>query len=83
MSIPDLSLPGGLIVKAPFITGLILIGGGIFLIVRPPHYSSEHRVLEFGGLTASVRQERPLPGWVGGIVLGAGLVLLSVGLLKR
>ncbi len=69
--------------KAPFIAGLILIGGGIFLIVRPPHYSSERRVLKFGGLSASVRQERALPGWVGGTVLGAGLVLLSVGLLKR
>jgi hypothetical protein len=30
-----------------------------------------------------VSQERPLPDWVGGTVLGAGLVLLSVGLLKR
>lgn len=74
---------GSISVKAISIAGLVLIAGGIFLIVRPPHYSSERRVLNFGGLTASVSQERPLPGWVGGTVLGAGLVLLSVGLLKR
>ncbi len=69
--------------KAPSIVGLILIAGGLFLILRPPHYASEHSVLKFGGLEATVREERPLPGWVGGTVLGAGLVLLSVGLLKR
>ena len=83
MRVLDLRPWGSVTVKAPLIAGLILIGGGIVLIVRPPHYSSVHRVLKFGGLTASVRQERPLPGWVGGTVLGAGLVLLSVGLLKR
>lgn len=69
--------------KATLIAGLILIGGGIFLIVRPPHYATQQSVLKFGGLTASVRQERALPGWVGGTALGAGLVLLSVGLFKR
>ena len=74
---------GSLTVKALLIAGLILIGGGIFLIVHPLHYASAHHVLNLGGLTASVSQERPLPGWVGGTVLGAGLVLLSVGLLKR
>ena len=47
------------------------------------HYASAHHVLRLGGLTASVSRERPLPDWVGGTVLGAGLVLLSVGLLKR
>lgn len=69
--------------KASSIVGLILIAGGIFLIVHPPHYATQQSVFKFGGLTASVRQERALPGWVGGSVLGAGLVLLSVGLLKR
>jgi hypothetical protein len=81
---PSASRPSGsLTVKALLIAGLILIGGGIFLIAHPLHYASEHHVLKLGGLTASVSQERPLPGWVGGTVLGAGLVLLSVGLLKR
>ena len=69
--------------KAALIAGLILIAGGVFLILRPPHYSTQHSVLKFGGLEATVREERELPGWVGGTVLGAGLVLLSVGLLKR
>lgn len=69
--------------KAPSIFGLILIAGGLWLILRPPHYSTQQSVLKFGGLEATVREDRQLPGWVGGTVLGAGLVLLSVGLLKR
>ncbi len=69
--------------KASSIFGLVLIAGGLFLILRPPHYETQHSVLKFGGLTATVRQEREIPGWVGGTILGAGLVLLSVGLIKR
>ena len=69
--------------KASSIIGLVLIAGGLFLILRPRHYATQHNVLKFGGLTATVRQERALPGWVGGTILGAGLVLLSAGLIKR
>ena len=69
--------------KASSIIGLVLMAGGLFLILRPPHYSTQHSVLKLGGLEATVQQDRPLPGWVGGTILGAGLVLLSVGLIKR
>ncbi len=69
--------------KASLIVALVLIAGGIFLIVHPPHYGSQQSVFKFGTLQASVRQERQLPGWVGGTVLGFGLGLLSLGLLKK
>ena len=69
--------------KASSIAGLILIAAGVFLILRPPHYSSEQSVFSFGGLQATMRQEHALPGWVGGMALGAGLVLLSMGLIRR
>lgn len=69
--------------KASFIAGLVLVAAGIFLILRPPHYSSEQSVFKLGDLEAKMQQERPLPGWVGGAVLGAGIVLLGAGLLKR
>ena len=69
--------------KIRSIVALVLIAGGLFLILRPPHYSTEQSVLKLGNLEATVRQERQLPGWVGGTVLGAGLALLSLGLLKR
>jgi len=69
--------------KASLIAGLLLIAAGIFLILRPPHYASEQSVFKVGQLEARMQEDRPLPGWVGGGVLGAGIVLLGVGLVKR
>jgi drug/metabolite transporter (DMT)-like permease len=69
--------------KASLIVGLVLIAAGVFLILRPPHYSSEQSVFKLGDIEARFQQERTLPGWVGGAVLGAGIVLLGTGLLKR
>ncbi|MBW4052836.1 MAG: hypothetical protein HIU85_15495 [Proteobacteria bacterium] len=69
--------------KASLIVALLLIAGGVFLIVRPPHYSSDQSVVKLGGFQASVRQERPIPSWVGGVILGGGVVLLGITLFKR
>ena len=69
--------------KASLIAGLVLIAAGIFLILRPPQYASDQSVLRLGNLEAKMQQERTLPGWVGGIVVGAGIVLLGAGLFKR
>ncbi|HEX5461338.1 MAG TPA: hypothetical protein VFX20_15345 [Steroidobacteraceae bacterium] len=69
--------------KASLIAGLVLIAAGVFLILRPPHYASEQSVFKLGDLEAKMQQERALPGWVGGAVLGAGIVLLGAGLIKR
>ena len=69
--------------KSSLIVALLLIAGGIFLIVRPPHYSSDQSVVKLGGFEAKVREERPIPGWVGGAVLGGGVVLVGLALFKR
>ncbi|HUN71776.1 MAG TPA: hypothetical protein VMU52_05650 [Steroidobacteraceae bacterium] len=69
--------------KASLIAGLILIAGGIFLILRPPLYPADRSVFKVGGFEARMQQERPVPGWVGGIVLGAGVVLAGAALFKR
>ena len=69
--------------KASLIAGLVLIAAGVFLILRPPHYASEQSVFKLGDLEAKMQQERALPGWVGGAVLGAGIVLLGAGLVRR
>jgi drug/metabolite transporter (DMT)-like permease len=69
--------------RASHIASLILIAAGLFLILRPPHYSSEQSVVKLGGFEARMQQERTLPGWVGGAVLGAGVVLLGTALFKR
>jgi drug/metabolite transporter (DMT)-like permease len=69
--------------RTSLIAGLLLIGAGIFLVLRPPHYSSQQSVVKIGGFEANVNEERALPGWVGGVVLGGGVVLLGAALLKR
>lgn len=69
--------------RASLIAGLILIAAGIFLILRPPHYSTDQSVVKFGGFEARMQQERTIPGWVGGLALGAGVVLLGTAIIKR
>jgi hypothetical protein len=69
--------------RASLIAGLILIAAGIFMILRPLHYPSDRSVLKLGNFQAKVEAERTVPEWVGGIVLGAGVVLLGAGLFKR
>ena len=69
--------------RAALICGLVLIGLGLWLIIRPPNYPQKENVLKFGNLEATVQEQRPVPGWVGGTALGAGLVLVVVGLRRR
>lgn len=65
------------------ISGIVLIAIGLWLIIRPPSYSSEESVIKLGDIEAKMQREHSVPGWVGGIALGAGLVLVVVGLKKR
>ena len=69
--------------RALQISGVILVALGLLLIIRPPHYTREESVIKFGALEAKVQQQRTVPGWVGGALLGAGCVLLVVGLKRR
>ncbi len=65
------------------VAGLVLVAAGAWMIFRPPSYSSEQSVFKVGDLEAKVQQQHPVPAWVGGIALGAGGVLLVLGLKKR
>ncbi len=69
--------------RASLIAGLVLIAVGIFLILRPVHYPQDHSVLKIGGLQAKVETEQTLPPWVGGIVLGAGVLILGASLVSK
>jgi hypothetical protein len=64
------------------ISALVLIAVGLWIIVRPPSYSHDETVLKFGDVEAKMREQRTVPGWAGGIALGAGLVLVVVRLRK-
>ena len=68
--------------RALQIPGLVLIVIGLWLIIRPPSYSHDETVLKFGDVEAKMPQQRIIPGWVGGVALGAGVVLVVFGLRK-
>jgi hypothetical protein len=65
------------------ISGLVLIVVGLWIVIRPPSYSHEETVLKFGDVEAKMQQQRSVPGWAGGVALGAGLVLVVVGFRKN
>lgn len=69
--------------RPTLIAGLVLIAVGLWLIIRPPSYPHKENVLKLGDLEATVQEQRSVPGWAGGVVLGAGLVLVVAGLRKR
>lgn len=69
--------------RVSLIAALILIAAGIFQILHPLHYPTDRSVLKLGNLQANVEEEHTLPPWAGGVVLGAGVVLLGAALIKR
>jgi hypothetical protein len=64
------------------ILGAVLVAAGLFLIIRPPTYPHQESVFKLGDIEATVQDKRTVPGWVGGVLLGAGCVLVIVGLRK-
>ena len=69
--------------RSVIIAGVLLIAVGLFVILKPPSYAREESVFKLGDLEAKVQQQRTVPGWVGGALLGAGCVLVVFGARKR
>jgi hypothetical protein len=65
------------------IVGTVLALAGLWAIVRPPSYSREESVLKIGTLEAKMQQRHTIPAWVGGVALGAGVVLVVLGWKRR
>jgi hypothetical protein len=64
------------------ILGLLLILGGLFVLIKAPGYSSEKSVFKIGDVEAKVSEQHPIPPWVGGAVLAAGVILIVAGARK-
>jgi len=65
------------------IIGTVLILIGLWFIIRPPTLAHQENAFKLGNFQATFEEQRPLPSWIGGTALGAGLVLVVLGLLKR
>ncbi|HEY2676269.1 MAG TPA: hypothetical protein VGI65_04820 [Steroidobacteraceae bacterium] len=64
------------------ILGILLILGGLFVLIEAPGYSSEKSVFKIGDVEAKVSQQHPIPPWVGGAALAAGVILIVAGARK-
>jgi ABC-type Mn2+/Zn2+ transport system permease subunit len=69
--------------RGTLIAGVVLAVLGAFVVIKGLSYTSEESVFKFGGLEAKMQQKRRVPEWIGGLALGAGLVLVITGLRKR
>ena len=69
--------------RVALISGAILAAAGAFLLLVGVSYTREESFFKLGGFEAKMQQERRVPDWIGGLALGAGLVLVVVGLKKR
>ena len=60
----------------------LLIAGGLFVLVKPPSYSSEKSVFKIGDVEAKLSQEHVVPPWAGAAALAAGVALIVIGARK-
>jgi uncharacterized membrane protein YdcZ (DUF606 family) len=69
--------------RALQVLGVLLIVAGLWVLIRPPSYPHEQSVFKLGNVEAKVQKEQPVPAWLGGAALGAGVVLFALGLRRR
>ena len=69
--------------NGPLIGGILLSVLGAFILIKGVSYTREESVFKLGGIEAKMQQEHRIPEWIGGLGLGAGLVLVVLGLKKR
>jgi hypothetical protein len=69
--------------RATLIAGVVLAALGAFVVFKGVSYTKDESVFKFGGLEAKMQQKHRVPEWIGGVALGAGLVLVIAGLKKR
>lgn len=69
--------------RVALISGAALAAVGAFLLLVGVSYTREESFFKVGEFEAKMQQEHRVPDWIGGVALGAGLVLFAVGLKKR
>jgi len=65
------------------LAGLILAGVGIAAFTGQLNFTEDKEVVKIGGLSASVKQERSVPQWIGGLGVLVGLGLVVAGAMRK
>jgi hypothetical protein len=65
------------------VLGILLIALGGYVLLEGLSYTSERSTVRIGEVEASLEQKKAVPGWIGGIGVVAGLILVVAGGRKR
>ena len=65
------------------VLGVLLAAAGAFAVLKGVSYTKEESVFKVGQFEAKVQERHEVPQWIGGLALGAGAVLIVVGLRRK
>jgi hypothetical protein len=65
------------------LAGLILAAVGIAAFTGELNFTQDKEVVKIGGLSASVKEERSVPQWLGGLGVLVGLGLVVAGAMRK
>ncbi len=65
------------------LVGIVLVAIGGYIVFEGVSYTSDRSLLEVGEFNASLERRRPIPLWVGGLAIIAGIVLVARGSRSR
>jgi hypothetical protein len=65
------------------IVGVLLAALGAFIVFEGMSYKKEESVFKVGQFEAKVQERHEVPPWIGGLGLGAGAVLIVLGLRRK
>lgn len=68
--------------RASVWAGILLIVAGVFMYLRGG-ITTKEEVVDVGPLSVSTSERTPIPPWVAGIAIGAGVLLVATGMRQR
>lgn len=65
------------------LAGIVLAAVGVAAFTGTLNFTQDKEVVKIGGLSASVKQERSVPEWLGGVGVLVGLGLIVLGATRK
>jgi uncharacterized membrane protein len=65
------------------LAGLVLAAVGLAAFTGNLNFTKDKEVVKIGGLSASVKQEKSVPEWLGGVGVLVGLGLVVMGTMRK
>ena len=69
--------------KVPMIGGIVLLAVGAFLLLNGGRYFEKHDVVKVGDIHITDTDSHPIPQWIGGALVVAGIVVVVAGAKKN